>query len=237
VELDRARDLEPRLRAIAPDLIVDASGPFQAYGKNPYRVVETAIALGIHYIDLSDGADFVRGITRFDDAARARGVFVLSGVSSCPVLTAAVVRRLSVDMARVESIAGGIAPSPYADIGLNVIRATASYAGKPWRSCATAAGRWRTPSLTRAPSPSRRRALPPCPALRRSGAGSGPPRSCGGHDLDGGRNGARNPAARVNALAWLAAAPAAVAPSTCDADTQQPHAAQLGRHRGGMFVA
>src|SRR5439155_1321594 len=29
------------------------------------------------------------------------------------------------------SIAGGIAPSPYADIGLNVIRATASYAGKP----------------------------------------------------------------------------------------------------------
>jgi hypothetical protein len=131
VELDRARDLEPRLRAIAPDLIVDASGPFQAYGKNPYRVVETAIALGIHYIDLSDGADFVRGITRFDDAARARGVFVLSGVSSCPVLTAAVVRRLSVDMARVESIAGGIAPSPYADIGLNVIRATAGYAGKP----------------------------------------------------------------------------------------------------------
>jgi hypothetical protein len=131
VELDRARDLEPRLRAIAPDLVVDASGPFQAYGENPYRVVEAAIALGIHYLDLSDGADFVRGIARFDEAARARGVFVLSGVSSCPVLTAAVVRRLSDGMARVESIAGGIAPSPYADIGLNVIRATASYAGKP----------------------------------------------------------------------------------------------------------
>jgi Domain of unknown function (DUF4166)/Saccharopine dehydrogenase NADP binding domain len=131
VELDRARDLEPQLRAIAPDLVVDASGPFQAYGENPYRVVETAIALGIHYVDLSDGAEFVRGIARFDEAARARGVFVLSGVSSCPVLTAAVVRRLSDGMARVESIAGGIAPSPFADIGLNVIRGTASYAGKP----------------------------------------------------------------------------------------------------------
>jgi len=130
-ELDRARDLEPQLRAIAPDLIVDASGPFQAYGDNPYRVVEAAIALGIHYLDLSDGADFVRGIARFDEAARARDVFVLSGVSSCPVLTAAVVRRLSAGMARVESIAGGIAPSPYADIGVNVIRAIASYAGKP----------------------------------------------------------------------------------------------------------
>src|SRR3954466_43422 len=130
-ELDRARELEPQLRAIAPDLIVDASGPFQAYGENPYRLVEAAIALGIHYLDLSDGADFVRGITRFDEAARARGVFVLAGVSSCPVLTAAVVRRLSAGMACVESIAGGIAPSPFADIGLNVMRAIASYAGKP----------------------------------------------------------------------------------------------------------
>src|SRR5215475_217877 len=130
-ELDRAGDLESQLRAIAPDLVVDASGPFQAYGENPYRVVEAAVALGIHYVDLSDGADFVRGIARFDEAARTRDVFVLSGVSSCPVLTAAVVRRLSAGMARVESIAGGIAPSPYADIGLNVIRGTASYAGKP----------------------------------------------------------------------------------------------------------
>jgi hypothetical protein len=130
-ELDRARDLEPQLRAIAPDLVVDASGPFQAYGENPYRVVEAAITLGIHYLDLSDGADFVRGIARFDEAARARGVFVLSGVSSCPVLTAAVVRRISAGMARVESIAGGIAPSPFAGIGANVIRAIASYAGKP----------------------------------------------------------------------------------------------------------
>jgi hypothetical protein len=130
-ELDRARDLEPQLRAIAPDLVVDASGPFQAYGENPYRVVEAAIALGIHYLDLSDGVDFVRGIARFDEAARTRGVFVLAGVSSCPVLTAAVVRRLSAGMARVECVAGGIAPSPYADIGLNVIRAITSYAGKP----------------------------------------------------------------------------------------------------------
>jgi hypothetical protein len=130
-EFDRERDIEPQLQAIKPDLVVDASGPFQAYGANPYRVVEAAITLGIHYLDLSDGASFVRGIACFDMAARARGVFVLSGVSSCPVLTAAVVRRLSTGMTRIDAIAGGIAPSPYADIGLNVIRAIASYAGKP----------------------------------------------------------------------------------------------------------
>jgi hypothetical protein len=130
-ELDRERDIEPQLRAIKPDLVVDASGPFQGYGTNPYRVVEAAITLGIHYLDLSDGASFVRGIACFDVAARARGVFMLSGVSSYPVLTVAVVRRLSAGMTRIETIAGGVAPSPHADIGRNVIHAIASYAGKP----------------------------------------------------------------------------------------------------------
>jgi len=130
-EFDRERDIEPQLRAIKPDLVVDASGPFQGYGTNPYRVVEAAITLGMHYLDLSDGASFVRGIACFDVAARARGVFVLSGVSSYPVLTAAAVRRLSAGMTVIDAIAGGVAPSPHADIGLNVIRAIASYAGKP----------------------------------------------------------------------------------------------------------
>jgi hypothetical protein len=56
---------------------------------------------------------------------------VLAGVSSFPVLTAAVVRQLSEGMARVDTVTGGIAPSPYANVGINVIRAIASYAGKP----------------------------------------------------------------------------------------------------------
>ncbi|HEY5566157.1 MAG TPA: DUF4166 domain-containing protein [Gammaproteobacteria bacterium] len=57
-------------------------------------------------------------------------MFVLSGVSSFPVLTAAVVRSLMHGMQRLDDICGGIAPSPYAGVGLNVIRAIASYAGQ-----------------------------------------------------------------------------------------------------------
>ena len=56
---------------------------------------------------------------------------MLSGVSSFPVLTAAAVRRLSAGMAKVTAIRGGIAPSPYAGVGMNVIRAIAGYAGQP----------------------------------------------------------------------------------------------------------
>jgi hypothetical protein len=128
---DRDGDVERQLRVVAPDIVVDASGPFQTYGDDPYRVVKACLAQGCNYLDLADGSAFVTGITQFDAQARACGLFILSGVSSFPVLTAAVVRRLSQEMARVDSIAAGIAPSPYAGVGANVIRAIASYAGKP----------------------------------------------------------------------------------------------------------
>ncbi len=127
---DREGDVESQLREAAPSIVVDASGPFQDY-TDPYRVVRACMALGIHYLDLADGSDFVKGIARFDEEAKSRGVFILSGVSSFPVLTAAVVRKLSAGMVRVETVTGGIAPSPFANVGLNVIRAIASYAGKP----------------------------------------------------------------------------------------------------------
>ena len=127
--LDRASDIESALRAIAPDLVVEATGPYQVYGDSPYRVIEAAIACGINYLDLADCAEFVEGVRQFDAAATARSVYVLSGVSSFPVLTAAVVRRLAVGLLRVDRIRGGIAPSPYAGVGQNVIRAIASYAG------------------------------------------------------------------------------------------------------------
>jgi Domain of unknown function (DUF4166)/Saccharopine dehydrogenase NADP binding domain len=133
VRFDRSEPVEAQLRALAPDIVVDASGPFQAYGHEPYRLVEACIDCGIHYLDLADSAEFVCGIDRFDERAREQRVFVLSGVSSFPVLTAAVVRSLSAGMGRVEEISGGIAPSPFANVGLNVIRAIAGYAGKPIR--------------------------------------------------------------------------------------------------------
>ncbi len=126
------RDIAAVLAAEQPDILVDASGPFQDYGPTPYTVVEAAIAQGVNYLDFADGSDFVQGITRFDTQARDKGVFVLSGVSSFPVLTAAVL----VEMAKTMTIAqvrGGIAPSPYAGVGMNVMRAVLGYAGQPVR--------------------------------------------------------------------------------------------------------
>ena len=127
---DRNGDLATQIASLQPDILVDASGPFQAYGEGRYRVIEACIGRGVNYLDLADGSDFVAGVGAFDAAARAAGRYVLSGVSSFPVLTAAVVRRLSCDMTRLDAIRGGIAPSSYAGVGENVIRAIAGYAGQ-----------------------------------------------------------------------------------------------------------
>ena len=130
IAFDRDGDIATPLAAKRPDILVDASGPFQAYGDDRYRIIEACIDLGINYLDLADGSDFVAGVRAFEPRARAAGVFVLSGVSSFPVLTAAVVRHLVVGMTRIDTIVGGIAPSPFAGVGANVIRAIAGYAGQ-----------------------------------------------------------------------------------------------------------
>lgn len=129
LQLDRGVVSEA-LRGCAPDLVVDASGPFQEYGADRYNVIEACIAAGVDYLDFADAADFVFGVTRFDEPARKAGVYVLSGVSSFPVLTAAVLREMAKTM-DIVSVEGGIAPSPYAGIGLNVMRAVIGYAGAP----------------------------------------------------------------------------------------------------------
>jgi saccharopine dehydrogenase-like NADP-dependent oxidoreductase len=99
-------------------------------------VIMTCIEAKIDYVDFADAADFVFGVSQFDAQAKAAGVFVLSGVSSFPVLTGAVLRHMAKQM-DIIAVDGGIAPSPYAGIGLNVMRAVVGYAGAPvklWRN-------------------------------------------------------------------------------------------------------
>jgi hypothetical protein len=129
LQLDR-QQIERALRSEAPDLVIDASGPFQDYGDSGYSVVEACIGASVNYLDFADAADFVFGISKFDAAAKSAGVFGLSGVSSFPVLSAAVLRKMAATM-DIFSVKGGIAPSPYAGVGLNVMRAVVGYAGAP----------------------------------------------------------------------------------------------------------
>ncbi len=104
---DRNGSIDGCLSSLRPDILVDASGPFQSYGDGGYRLIRACIARGINYLDLADGSDFVAGVSSFDAEAHAAGLFVLSGVSSFPVLTAAVVRLLANGLSHVDTISAG----------------------------------------------------------------------------------------------------------------------------------
>ncbi|MER9233760.1 saccharopine dehydrogenase NADP-binding domain-containing protein [Mesorhizobium sp. M0622] len=54
---DRDGDLAAQFAALRPNIVVDASGPFQAYGEGRYRLIEACIAQRVNYLDLADGSD------------------------------------------------------------------------------------------------------------------------------------------------------------------------------------
>lgn len=139
IAADRNHDLAPLLAAHRPLLVIDAAGPFQG---SAYSVAEACIAAGVHYLDLADGREFVRGIGRYDAAARHAGVAVVSGASSVPALSGAVIRQLAAGMAKVDTVALTISASDRAVAGTSVSTAVLGYAGQPmplWRG-----GRWIT---------------------------------------------------------------------------------------------
>ncbi|PCK81284.1 SDR family oxidoreductase [Rhizobium sophoriradicis] len=131
VAFDRDGDLTEQLMRLRPDLVVDASGPFQSFGEDPYKVVRACIGLDIDYADFADSTGFVAAIGGLDAEARAKGVFALSGLSSLPALSFAALDAMAPRFSRIDAVATGIAPSAHVKIGLNVVRAIASYAGKP----------------------------------------------------------------------------------------------------------
>ncbi len=131
VSFDRDGDISSQLEVLRPDLVIDAAGPFQAMGREPYRLVKSCLDLGVSYFDLADASTFVREIDRFDQEARSKSLVVLSGLSTFPALTFAVLRHLAEGLVRIDQITMGVAPSPHAGVGLNVIRGLASYAGRP----------------------------------------------------------------------------------------------------------
>ncbi len=124
--LDRARVSAGDLGQV--DLVIDAAGPFQGSGT---QVITASIAAGVDYMDLADGRAWIGNIGTFDNAARHADTFVLTGASSIPALSHAVLDRLTAGWSAVETIRVGIFPGNRAPRGRAVVDAILSYTGKP----------------------------------------------------------------------------------------------------------
>jgi len=129
--LDMAsRDFSAQLRALAPDIVIHCIGPFQG---QDYRVAEAAMACGAHYIDLADGRDFVANFgAALNATARDAGRLAVSGASTLPALSSAVIDSLAPRFSSLDAIDTVIAPGQHAPRGIATLTAVMSYAGKPF---------------------------------------------------------------------------------------------------------
>ena len=133
-----ATNFSAELGRLGANVVVHTAGPFQG---QDYAVARACIEAGAHYVDLADARAYVCGIGTLDEAARRRDLLVVSGASSVPALTSAVVDMLRPDFSTIESIEHGIT-SGAKPPGLATMEGVLGYAGKPftqWRD-----GAWRT---------------------------------------------------------------------------------------------
>ncbi len=148
-----------RLRALAPQVVVNTAGPFQG---QDYAVARACIAAGAHHVDLADGRAFVAGIGCLDAEASAAGLMVTSGASSVPALSSAVVDQLVHGWQQVDQIDIGISPGNRTDRGLATMQAILGYCGQRLPSDGPAVYGWQGSTAHAYPAPVGRRLLSPC---------------------------------------------------------------------------
>jgi Saccharopine dehydrogenase NADP binding domain len=126
------------LREAGVELLIHAAGPFQ---EQSYGVATAAAAASAHYIDLADGRRFVCDFAdAMDTTFRVACRSAISGASTVPALSSAVVDHLCEGWQRIDAIDICIAPAQTAPRGRATLAAVLSYCGEPvpvWSQ-----GRW-----------------------------------------------------------------------------------------------
>ncbi len=120
--------LEKHLQLIKPTVVINTCGPFQ---NADYSVAKICIANKVHYVDLADGRDFVTGISSLDDQAKAQNISVISGASTVPGLSSAVLEHYTDEFSTIDSLKYGISPGQKAERGLATTKGIMSYVGRP----------------------------------------------------------------------------------------------------------
>ena len=121
-------DLVSQLEKLKPSVVINTCGPFQ---NRDYRVAEICINASVHYIDLADGRDFVTGITKLNELAKQKHVAVISGASTVPGLSSAVIETFKDQFSVIDNLTFGISPGQKAERGLATTQGILSYVGKP----------------------------------------------------------------------------------------------------------
>lgn len=125
---DANKELDKQLTYLKPAIVINTIGPFQTAD---YSIAKTCIQHQVHYIDFADARDFVTGITCLDDLAKENNVLAISGASTVPGLSSAVLDYYRKDFAVIDSVIYGISPGQKAPRGLATTESILTYLGKP----------------------------------------------------------------------------------------------------------
>jgi NAD(P)-dependent dehydrogenase (short-subunit alcohol dehydrogenase family) len=155
-------DFAAQLRHIGANVVIHTAGPFQAQS---YSVPSACIEARAHYVDIADGRAYVCGIAQLDAAAKRNDTLIVSGASSLPALSAAVIDSLSSRFSRVYSIEHGISAGAKPP-GLATMEGVLSYVGKPFTRWENGAWKivhgWQDMIVRRYPNPVDLRWLASC---------------------------------------------------------------------------
>jgi saccharopine dehydrogenase-like NADP-dependent oxidoreductase len=140
VSLDQdSEDFGARLATLRPFLVIHTAGPYQ---DQDYRVARACIRCGSHYVDLADGRAFVAGFSELDVEAKIADLLLVSGASTLPGLSSAVLESMAPDFRAIRHVEISIAPAHQTPRGRGTIKAVLSYCGKPFEVLEN--GRWVT---------------------------------------------------------------------------------------------
>ncbi|MCJ8298435.1 MAG: saccharopine dehydrogenase NADP-binding domain-containing protein, partial [Pseudomonadales bacterium] len=89
------------LEAVSPFLVVHTCGPFQGQS---YAVPRVCLELGAHYKDLADDRDYDCNIDQKSAAAKAKKLHFVTGASSVPGLSSAVIDHYHPQFSRIDSL-------------------------------------------------------------------------------------------------------------------------------------
>lgn len=122
-----------QLDDLQPSVVINTCGPFQ---NNDYSILETCLENKVSYIDLADGREFVNGVVRYHEDAVRANTCLISGASTVPALSSAVIEHFKDDFSEFSKIKFGISPGQKAERGLATTQGILSYTGRPLKPSA-----------------------------------------------------------------------------------------------------
>lgn len=140
IALDQSStDFNSNIEELSPFAVIHTAGPYQ---QQDYRVAEACITVKSHYIDLADGRHFVNNFKSLSDPAQRAGVLLISGASTLPGISTAVINDLKAELNHIDRVEISIAPAHQTPRGPGTVAAVLSYCGRPFQTLRD--GKWKT---------------------------------------------------------------------------------------------